>query len=159
MTELYTDEYGSLLRLAFWLVHDVQTAEEVVQDAFMAMHQGWVRLRDSDRAVPYLRQAVVNGSNSVLRHRGVVDRSGPFASPPVPSAEQQALEKIEGAVAVQAVQSLSPRQRQIFQLYANGYSTLEIAQITHITAGAVRSQVHLARRKLKDLLRDPDMSQ
>lgn len=152
MTELYVDEYTSLLRLASWLVHDVQTAEEVVQDAFMAMQQGWPRLRDSGSALPYLRQTVVNRSHSVLRHRSVVDRSVPAAPPLMPSAEQQALEKIEGANAAQAVQSLSPRQRQVIQLHANGYSASEIAQIAHITVGAVRAHVHLARRKLKDLL-------
>jgi RNA polymerase sigma factor (sigma-70 family) len=156
MTELYIGEYSSLLRLASWLVRDVQTAEEVVQDAFMAMHRGLPRLRDSDRALSYLRQAVVNRSHSVLRHRSVIDRNIPDASPSMPSAEQQALERIEGAAAVRAMRSLSPRQRHVFLLHVSGYSAVEIAQITQITASAVRSHVHLARRKLRDLLSDPD---
>ena len=46
--------YNQLVRLALLLVHDLQTAEEVVQDAFEAMHQAWRRLRDSEKALSYL---------------------------------------------------------------------------------------------------------
>ncbi len=51
------------------------TAEEVVQDAFIAMHDGWHRLKDTEKALAYLRQAVVNRSRSVLRHRMVVEKN------------------------------------------------------------------------------------
>ena len=74
VTALYSTHYRSLVRLAALLVRDVATAEEVVQDSFVAMHGGWRRLRDSDKALSYLRQSVVNRSRSVLRHR-VVDRN------------------------------------------------------------------------------------
>jgi ATP-dependent Clp protease ATP-binding subunit ClpA len=62
--------YRSLVRLAALLVRDVATAEEVVQDSFIAMHTAWRRLPDNDKALSYLRQSVVNRSRSVLRHRG-----------------------------------------------------------------------------------------
>ncbi len=77
VTELYSTHYRSLVRLAALLVRDIGTAEEVVQDSFVAMHGGWRRLRDSDKALSYLRQSVVNRSRSVLRHRVVVDRNAP----------------------------------------------------------------------------------
>ena len=51
------------------LVRDQGMAEEVVQDAFVAVHARWSRLRDPDKALAYLRQAVVNRSRSALRHR------------------------------------------------------------------------------------------
>ena len=64
------------------LVRDAGTAEEVVQDAFVAMHGRWSRLRDPDRALAYLRQAVVNRSRSALRHRKVVVARTPAGRPP-----------------------------------------------------------------------------
>src|SRR5260370_977078 len=70
--ELYTVQYKALVRLAAVLVRDTSTAEEVVQDAFIAMHDGWHRLKDAERALAYLRQAVVNRCRSVLRPRMVV---------------------------------------------------------------------------------------
>src|SRR5712691_5009042 len=72
VTALYSEHYRSLVRLAALLVRDVATAEEVVQDSFIAMHTAWRRIRDNDKALSYLRQSVVNRSRSVLRHRVVV---------------------------------------------------------------------------------------
>jgi hypothetical protein len=77
VTEIYTAHYNQLVRLAVMLVHDLQTAEEVVQDAFEAMHLAWRRLRDTEKALSYLRQAIVNRSRSVLRHRKVVEMHAP----------------------------------------------------------------------------------
>ena len=68
VTELYSLHYHRLVRLAALLVRDVPTAEDVVQDSFVAMHDGWQRLRDAESALAYLRQAVLNRSRSVLRH-------------------------------------------------------------------------------------------
>src|SRR5260370_26987169 len=84
ITEIYGAHYRSLVRLATLLVHDIATAEEVVQDSFVALHAGLHRLRDSDRTLSYLRAAVVNRSRSVLRHRGVVDRNAPNPPPDMP---------------------------------------------------------------------------
>ena len=53
------------------LVRDVETAEEVVQDSFVAMHGRWRSLKEPEKGLAYLRQTVVNRSRSVLRHRGV----------------------------------------------------------------------------------------
>ena len=92
VTAIYSTHYRSLVRLAALLVRDVATAEEVVQDSFIAMHGAWRRLRDSDKALSYLRQSVVNRSRSVLRHRVVVDRNAPKPAPDMPSAEQGALD-------------------------------------------------------------------
>jgi hypothetical protein len=89
VTELYSAHYRALVGLAVSLVRDVQTAEEVVQDSFVAVHGGWPRLRDAEKALAYLRQSVVNRSRSVLRH-GAVPGSGPQQVLPGVSGEQLA---------------------------------------------------------------------
>ena len=75
--QLYAAHYRSLVRLAVLLVADQATAEDVVQDCFVAMHDRWRRLREPEKALAYLRQSVVNRSRSVLRHRGVERRHAP----------------------------------------------------------------------------------
>jgi hypothetical protein len=82
--------YRALVRLAAVLVRDARTAEEVVQDSFAAMHGGWQRLRDGDAALAYLRQAVVNRSRSVLRHRSVPGSNLQQVPPGVFRGEHQA---------------------------------------------------------------------
>src|SRR5260370_42441522 len=51
VTELYSLHYRPLVRLAALLLRDTPTAEEVVQDAFVAMHGGWQRLTDAENAL------------------------------------------------------------------------------------------------------------
>src|SRR5271166_5406395 len=109
IVELYEAHYRALVRLAALLVHDVATAEEVVQDSFVALHAGLHRLRDSDKSLSYLRAAVVNRARSVLRHRVVVDRNAPKPVPDMPSAEQGALALIERSSVIAALRSLPER--------------------------------------------------
>src|ERR1700750_2459702 len=97
VTELYSLHYRALVRLAVLLVRDVPTAEDVVQDSFVAMHEGWQRLRSAESALAYLRHAVLNRSRSVLRHRAVADKHRPNPAPAMPSAEHGALVRLEGA--------------------------------------------------------------
>ncbi|HYZ57809.1 MAG TPA: sigma factor, partial [Streptosporangiaceae bacterium] len=54
VTKLYSAHYRSLVRLAGLLVRDEPTAEEVVQECFVAMHDGWHRLREEEKALSYL---------------------------------------------------------------------------------------------------------
>jgi RNA polymerase sigma-70 factor (sigma-E family) len=153
VTEIYHGEYKSLVRLAVLLVHDVPTAEEVVQDAFEAMHTAWRRLRDSEKALSYLRQAVVNKSRSVLRHRTVVDRNAPKPAPDEPSAEQGALALIERSAVVAALRTLPDRQREAIVLrYYADLSEADIAATMGISRGAVKSHTARAMAALKSIL-------
>ena len=73
VTQLYSVHHQALLRMAALLVQDAHLAEEVVQESFVAMHRSWSGRpevdRDTGAALAYLRQAVVNRSRLVLRHR------------------------------------------------------------------------------------------
>jgi len=144
VTELYSMHYRALVRLAALLVRDTPTAEEVVQDAFVAMHGGWQRLRDAEKALAYLRQAVVNRSRSVLRHRTVVDKNLQKAPPDMPSAEHGAMVLLERHAVVVALRDLPERQREAIVLrYYADLSEAEIAATMGISRGAVKS--HTAR--------------
>src|ERR1700750_1139711 len=144
VTAIYSEHYRSLVRLAAFLVRDNATAEEVVQDSFVAMHGAWRRLRDTDKALSYLRQSVVNRSRSVLRHRIVVDRNAPKPAPDMPSAEQGAITLLERSAVISALRGLPDRQRQALVLrYYADLSEAQIAEMMGISKGAVQS--HTAR--------------
>jgi RNA polymerase sigma-70 factor (sigma-E family) len=153
VTEIYHGEYKSLVRLAVLLVHDVATAEEVVQDAFEAMHTAWRRLREKEKALSYLRQAVVNRSRSVLRHRTVVDKNAPKPAPDEPSAEHGALALIERSAVIAALRMLPDRQREavVLRYYAD-LSEADIAATMGISRGAVKSHTARAMAALKSIL-------
>ncbi len=153
VTTMYSTHYRSLVRLAALLVRDTATAEEVVQDSFIAMHSSWRRLRDSDKALSYLRQSVVNRSRSVLRHRMVVDRNAPKPAPDMPSAEQGALSLLERSAVVSALRELPPRQREALVLrYYGDLSEAQIASAMGISRGAVKSHTARAIAALRQVL-------
>jgi RNA polymerase sigma-70 factor (sigma-E family) len=153
VTELYAGYYNQLVRLALLLVHDLQTAEEVVQDAFEAMHKAWRRLRDSEKALSYLKQTVVNRSRSVLRHRKVVDMHPPKPAPDEPSAEHAVLTLFERSAVVSALRALPERQRETIVLrYYADLSEADIAQAMGISRGAVKSHTARAMAALKSTL-------
>jgi RNA polymerase sigma-70 factor (sigma-E family) len=153
VTAIYTDHYRSLVRLAAFLVRDNSTAEEVVQDSFVAMHGAWRRLRDTDKALSYLRQSVVNRSRSVLRHRMVVDKNTPKPPPDMPSAEHGAIIQLERSAVVSALRSLPERQREALVLrYYGDLSEAQIASVMGISRGAVKSHTARAMAALRAVL-------
>lgn len=153
LVALYTAHYRPLVRLAALLLHDVGAAEEVVQDAFVAMHGSWRRLRDPDKALPYLRQAVVNRSRSRLRHLRVEERHLPRPTPDAASAEYGALVELERAEVMHALAALPARQREALVLrYYADLSEAQIAEAMGISAGAVKSHAHRGLAALRSTL-------
>jgi len=143
VTQLYAAHYRSLVRLAALLLRDIGAAEEVTQDAFVAMHGAWRRLRDRDdldKALAYLRRSVVNGARSALRHRKVVERHAPRPAPDGASAEHGALLAVEHAEVMAALRRLPERQREVLVLrYYLDLSEAGIADALGISRGAVKS--------------------
>jgi RNA polymerase sigma-70 factor (sigma-E family) len=153
VTAIYSEHYRSLVRLAAFLVRDNATAEEVVQDSFVAMHGAWRRLRDTDKALSYLRQSVVNRSRSVLRHRVVVDKNTPKPPPDMPSAEHGAIIQLERSAVVTALRALPERQREALVLrYYGDMSEAQIASVMGISRGAVKSHTARAMSALRTVL-------
>jgi RNA polymerase sigma-70 factor (sigma-E family) len=141
---LYEAHYQSLVRLAALVVADGGMAEEVVQDAFVAMHGGWRRLGDTGKTLPYLRQSVVNRSRSVLRHQAVEGNYAHKPPPDAPSAEQKAVTLPGGSSVVDALRRLPARQREALVLrYYADLSEADIARAMGISRGAVKG--HTAR--------------
>jgi RNA polymerase sigma-70 factor (sigma-E family) len=140
VSQLYAAHYARLVRLSFLLIHDHGRAEELVQDAFVALHGRWHRLRDPHRAIAYLRQAVVNRSRSELRHRAVVNRNPVQPPPPRESAEDTAVAKSTREALLAALDRLPRRQREVLVLrYFLDLSEADIADALRVSRGSVKS--------------------
>ena len=159
IAELYAAHWTGLVRLAWLLLRDDLAAEEVVQDAFIAVHRRWESLRSHDSAAAYLRRAVVNGARSGLRHRGVEERylTREQAEPGGParrteaSAESRALEAEATSSMVAALGRLPQRQREVLTMrYYLDLSEAEIADALGISAGSVKAHAHRGLAALRD---------
>jgi RNA polymerase sigma-70 factor (sigma-E family) len=148
--ELYAAHYRRLVRLSVMLVRDQGTAEEVVQDSFVAMHGRWHRLRDPDKALAYLRQTVVNRSRSVLRRRVVAARHLPDVPPDAPGADETTVVAERRTQVLDALAALPRRQREVIALrYYLDLSESQIAEALGISNGAVKSHASRAADALR----------
>ena len=153
ITAMYDTEYRSLVRMSAVLLGDVASAEEIVQDSFIAVHAAWRGLRDIDKGVHYLRRTVQNRSRSLLRHRVVVDKHMRASEPDMPSAEQAAIMRLQRAAVVAALRTLPTRQREalVLRFYLD-LSEEQVAAAMQISQGAVKSHTARGKAALRSLL-------
>jgi RNA polymerase sigma-70 factor (sigma-E family) len=153
ITAMYGTEYRSLVRMSAMLLGDVGSAEEVVQDSFIATRAAWHGLRDIDKGVHYLRRSVLNRSRSVLRHRAVVDKHMPAGEPDMPSAEHAAIARLQRSAVITALRSLPVRQREalVLRFYLD-LSEEQVAAAMKISQGAVKSHTARGKAALRSLL-------
>jgi RNA polymerase sigma-70 factor (sigma-E family) len=153
--QLYAAHWRHLVRLSVLLVHDQAAAEDVVQDAFVEMHGRWSRLRDPDKALAYLRQAVVNRSRSALRHRVVVERHARTGDAGDLTTEGPSVGGARRDAVRAALLQLSDRQREVLVLrHYLDWSEAQIADALDISPGSVKAHAHRGSAALRELLGD-----
>ena len=156
LVDLYRKHYASLVRMASLLLHDVGAAEDVTQDAFAKVHLAWGRIREPEKALAYVRSAVLNGARSRMRHLHVVDRHRPEPGRDTQSAEAGALSGEEHREVIAALRALPVRQRECLALrYYLGLSEAEIAATLGISAGSVKTHTHRGMAALEKTLEAP----
>jgi RNA polymerase sigma-70 factor (sigma-E family) len=139
---LYQASAVSLIRLAYIMLGDRPSAEDVVQEAFCGLYRRWDRLADTDSALYYVRSSVLNGCRSVLRSRAVRRRGVAYELPTV-SAEAVVLGGEERVEVIRAVGRLPHRQREalVLRFYLD-LSDEQIARVMGIAQSTVRSTIH-----------------
>ncbi len=68
LASLYEAQHTRLFRLAFLITRSASVADEVVQEAFLKLHQRWHEVNDP---AAYVKQVVVNEAKGVLRRREI----------------------------------------------------------------------------------------
>lgn len=142
---LYASEYPAMVRVAALLVGSASLAEEVVQEAAIAVRERWESL---ERPGAYFRTTVVNGCAAALRRREIERR---FVGQDVTHPETQVLS--EDLLDLQnALSALTERQRTVVVLrYFVDVHDDEIAALMNIQPSTVRS---LTRRALASLRKE-----
>ncbi|RKS70708.1 RNA polymerase sigma-70 factor (sigma-E family) [Actinomadura pelletieri DSM 43383] len=153
VTDLYRGHALGLTRLALVMVGDRGTAEDIVQDAFAGLYRRWPRLHDRDKALTYVRSAVLNRSRTVLRRRRMPLRV--VHQPPVWSAEAEALVAEDRREVMEALHRLPVRQREALVLrYFCDLSEGEIAAAMRVSRGTVKSTTSRAVAALGRMLEE-----
>jgi RNA polymerase sigma factor (sigma-70 family) len=146
-----------MVRLARVLVDSPQAAEDIVQDAFVALHRRWDGVREPR---PYLHRSVVNGCRSFHRRSGR-ERSRTVPGPPDlrtdpdPTVEGSVLEaRSDDAGLLEAALGRLPyRQRSalVLRFYVD-LPDRAIAEILGCRVGTVGSLVHRGLQGLREVV-------
>lgn len=138
LEELYQAEYAGMVRLAFTLISNTAEAEEVVQDCFLDMYRRLDTVREPKH---YVRRAVVNRCNSILRRRKVASDH-----PPEPPKELG-----PEATGLWDVLNRLPNDQRVAVVlrYYCGYRASEIAELVDSPPATVRSHLHRGLAQLR----------
>jgi RNA polymerase sigma factor (sigma-70 family) len=143
LDELFRDRWVPSVRLATALTSDRGAAEEIVQDAFLALSRRWATV---DNPAGYLRTAVVNRCHDHHRRIGVRRR----VLPPPPEVSQQAPEYDEVWI---VLARLPERRRAALVLrYYEDLPIDEIARLLDCRPGTVSSLLHRGLADLEEVL-------
>jgi RNA polymerase sigma-70 factor (sigma-E family) len=156
---LYESSALGLIRMAYVMLGDLPSAEDVVQEAFYGLYRRWDRLADPAGALYYVRTSVLNGCRSALRRRavrrGFVQHRTLPDEPPAASAETVVLGGEEREDVIRALRHLPDRQREVLML--RFYTELpdeQIARVMGIRPGTVRSTAFRALDALGRALKE-----
>lgn len=156
ITALYSAHALGLTRLALIMTGDRLAAEDIVQDAFCGLHRRWHKLRDQDKALTYVRSAVLNGCRTQARRDTLARvRSASTGAhlPPAWSAEAAVLATEERREVLGALRRLPARQREALLLrYFLDLSEAETASAMGISRGTAKSTVARGLAALRALL-------
>jgi RNA polymerase sigma-70 factor (sigma-E family) len=150
--DLYRLHHVRLVRLAVLLTSDAGVAEEIVQEAFVALWRRWDKLRDVEAAAAYARTSVVNLSRSFLRRKLLEIRHRTRRG-----GDAVEIDPADRIDLLGAVRRLPGRQRECIALrfYAD-LSESETARTLGISVGTVKSQTHKALRRLEQMMGGDD---
>jgi RNA polymerase sigma-70 factor (sigma-E family) len=155
VTAIYERHALGLTRLAFLMVGDRQTAEDVVQEAFCGLYRAWDRMADHGHALGYVRSSVLNGSRSALRRSRRAPRAVAVEAAAAASAEDTVLAGERQRETVAALRRLPPRQREAVVLrYFADLPEQETAVAMGVSRGTVKSTTSRALAALARMLQE-----
>jgi RNA polymerase sigma-70 factor (ECF subfamily) len=154
-----------VFRYALASLRDRDAAETVAQDCFIRAHNGWQRFRRDCSIETWLMQIAVNLVRDHLRNRKIrfwkrvqltavpVEAIGGCIADAAGSAEDQVLLKERVEAVWEAAGNLPERQRTVFLLrFVEDMELLEIAAVTGMKEGTVKTHLFRALRTVRDLL-------
>ena len=144
-SEFYAARVRALRRIAYLVVRDWHTAEDVTQRALVKVYRAWPRIQPPGLEA-YARRAVVNEAlTHVGRRREVVVDTVPDRAQP-----EEPTYALDLAAALDA---LPPQQRAVVALrFVDDLSVAETAEVLQIAEGTVKSHTSKAMSTLRRLV-------
>jgi RNA polymerase sigma-70 factor (sigma-E family) len=139
-------EYAEVVRTAYLLTQDRDTAEEIAQEAFSQLYAHWKKVSGYDRPEAWVRRVAIRMCGKHMRRwrraRELIERRE--------EAEEQHASDVDLA---RAIRSLPGSQRTAIVLfYFEDRPITEVAEVLGCSTSTAKVHLHRARRKLADAL-------
>ena len=157
-----------ITRVAYRLLRDTGEADCAAQESFLRAYQNLNDFREGSTFETWVTRICINWCKDRLKRRRLVfyfhqasgdqdEGSGPhdFAAHPGPSPERRAIAREIRERLRAAIETLSPRQKTVFILkHFEELSIPEIAEITELDTGTIKSHLFRAAHKIRERLGD-----
>jgi len=164
--QLLQPHVETLYRLAFRLAGDADGAEELVQAVLVKAYLRREQLAQVEHLRAWLARILHNefmdrwrrsrlepvsvSSLATTDEQALADIESPEDTPEVRGERAQLQERI-----AQALMILSPEHREVVVLHdMEGYTMQELEAVLNVPLGTVKSRLHRARARLRELLAD-----
>jgi RNA polymerase sigma-70 factor (ECF subfamily) len=162
---LYRQHSRRVYALCLRMAGNVTEAEDLTQDSFLMVFRKIQSFRGESAFSTWLHQVTVNTVLMRFRKKKVTENSLDDATesddedlyPPlqIGAPDLRLSGVIDGVILQRAIDRLAPGCKKIFRLHdIEGYRHDEIAEIVGCSVGNSKSQLHKARTRLREMLRD-----
>ena len=157
---LYHRYYRRVYSLCFRMTRNASAAEDLTQNVFIQLFRKLKTFRGSSSFTTWLHRLTVN---EVLMHfrKNVVKKERTTDDGTTPTQivrgtqNPDRMSLVDRIVLDEAIERLSPGYRAVFILHdVEGYEHEEIAKLLGCAVGTSKSQLHKARLRLRQLLKE-----
>lgn len=143
------DRHGNrILRLAYSYVHNMQDAEEILEDTLIKLLDSAPDFESEEHEKAWLIRVAANLSKNRIEYNKLRDTDEL-------NDELVAEQRDDLTFVWEAVKELPDNYREVIHLfYEEGYQTDEIAEILGETGANIRTRLKRARAKLKEILKE-----
>lgn len=156
-----------LYNFAYRLTGSREEAEDLLQESYFKAYKYFHQLRDERKFKEWIFQITANQFKNFLRRKKrertvyqdeqetiFVEPEHAYRNP-----DELFLQNDRTDVVRKALELISPKMRSVLLLFEiEGYSIEEVSDALKISRGTVKSRLHYARKKLRELLEEGQLS-
>lgn len=147
----FREEFDSVVRTAYFVLHDRTSAEDVAQEAFTQLFVNWAKISQYERPDAWVRRVAIRLAVRYSRRERLRALLLRWFEPPRHEIAASDPDLIR------AIRALPPQQRAAVALhYFEDRPVAEIASILSCSPATAKVHLFKARRRLASLLKEPD---